>query len=479
MRYLLIKNMENKLINELYRINKLMGVDNIIVENVGPPINALRKLFSSLTDNAIDKIVVKTGVSATDNEIANTIAKLKAGEKITQKSLNTLMSQLDGVKLAKLFSKNKKLMGEGFYTEIENLKKLLESNPNKYNDVIAQINNTIDNVPYLRDLPDNLKNSLKLELKASMDAAKDIGVQAKKAAKAPNIAPIVDNSLTNRLITSVTPAQLDAQLKNSITQLGIKKFKLTGKNLELFRDELIGFFNREFNEKFITDYSSKLSFVSDKLNNLPPSEKNALLTNVTTNLEKSFGDILDKSKLSVINKKELKDLLKFGFSKPFEGTMFARLIWILKWWVHTVKISGAIGVVTFLSDFTQWDFDRYTKEGYSSFLALLRRLFIPIWNIIESIYNVVDSLVSGAIKVSDDKQKEQGILDKAENEVFKRKVQKKYPSFKFTDDIIHRNGQPYLIINDSSYPIYEDGNNGKYFIKDENGDGIYFDNLTN
>lgn len=182
--------MENKLINELYRINKLMGVDNIIVENVGPPINALRKLFSSLTDNVIDKIVVKTGVSATDNEIANTIAKLKSGEKITQKSLNTLMSQLDGVKLAKLFSKNKKLMGEGFYTDIEKFKKLLESNPNKYNDVIAQINNTIDNVPYLRDLPDNLKNSLKLELKVSMDTAKDIGVQAKKdaakAAKAAN-----------------------------------------------------------------------------------------------------------------------------------------------------------------------------------------------------------------------------------------------------------------------------------------------------
>ena len=39
-----IKNMENKLINELYRINQLMGVDDVIVENVATPIfNAEKK----------------------------------------------------------------------------------------------------------------------------------------------------------------------------------------------------------------------------------------------------------------------------------------------------------------------------------------------------------------------------------------------------------------------------------------------------
>jgi hypothetical protein len=78
---------------------------------------------------------------------------------------------------------------------------------------------------------------------------------------------------------------------------------------------------------------------------------------------------------------------------------------------------------------------------------------------------------------SDDK-KNPSLWDRGESELFKRKVAKKHPSFKFMNNITVENGQPYLMINDTNYPIYEDVNNAKYFIKVD-GEGIYLDNLTN
>lgn len=478
--------MENKLINELYRINELMGVDNIIVENVGvSTINTLRKIFTSLSDDVIEKFVVKPGVSAADNELDNIITRFKAGENISQKSLNKLLSQINGVKLAKIFSKSEILMGPDFYKDIKKFKKLLESNPDKYDDVIIRINNTIDNVPYLKDLPDNLKNSLKLELKSTMDAAKDIGVQAKKSAKAAktanasNTAPIEDD-LFNGLLNSVTPSQLDDELKILIKNLGVK-FKLNPKNLELFRNELMGRFNILLNKKFPKDYASQLSFVSNELKTLSPSQQKSLLTDVTTNLEKSFGDILNKGKFSTTNKKELMTLLRFGFSRPFQGTIWERIKWIGGWWYHTIMVSGIITVTTTISEVSQHGilgaFQENIVGNKDAVDKFLTKIFLPGYNIIQAGIEAITSIYN-AIVSRDDDEKNQSFLEKGESEWFKRKVAKKHPSFKFMNNITVENGQPYLMINDTNYPIYEDVNNAKYFIRVD-GEGVYFDNLTN
>ena len=164
--------MENKLINELYRINQLMSVDNVIVESVTTPmVRSLQTLFSKISDDVVDTFVIKTGVQATDDALDNIVNKLRTGQTIGKKSLNLLISQIDGSKLAKIFTKSKILLGDDFYDDIIRYEKLLKSDPKKYQDAVNSINAVVDNVPYLKNLPDNLKKSLKLELKSKMDDA--------------------------------------------------------------------------------------------------------------------------------------------------------------------------------------------------------------------------------------------------------------------------------------------------------------------
>ena len=164
--------MENKLINELYRINQLMSVDNVIVESVTTPmVRSLQTLFSKISDDVVDTFVIKTGVQATDDALDNIVNKLRTGQTIGKKSLNLLISQIDGSKLAKIFTKSKILLGDDFYDDIIRYEKLLKSDPKKYQEAVNSINAVVDNVPYLKNLPDNLKKSLKLELKSKMDDA--------------------------------------------------------------------------------------------------------------------------------------------------------------------------------------------------------------------------------------------------------------------------------------------------------------------
>jgi hypothetical protein len=479
------KNMENKLINEVYRINELMGIDNIIVENVSVSvINSLRKLFTSLSDDVIEKFVVKTGVSAADTELDNIITKLKTGKNITEKSLNKLLSQINGVKLAKIFSKSEILMGDDFFKDISKYKKILKSNPKKYDDVIIGINNTIDNVPYLKELPDNLKNSLKLELKGEMDIAKEAGEKAKatkKAAqKAAESAPDNFDTLTRELI-SVEPADFDKTVMSLIDKLGIK-LKLKGKNLELFRNELISVFKNEFPKRFPTDYASQLSTISSKLSELSPSQQKEFLTKTKINFEKAFGDVLNKGNFSIATKQELKDLLRMGFNKPTsDGTIVSKIKWFFQWWFYTIKVSASISLLTIVSDLVQGElWDRLTSQPGTELKKFLRRTLIPAWNIVESGFDALVSIGKGLIKAvqTNDDEKNQSLVDKAQSELFKRKVAKKHPSFKFMDNIIIEYGQPFLIIDGTNYPIYEDVNNAKYFIKVD-GEGVYFDNLTN
>ena len=103
--------MEYKLITEISRITEIMGVDPIISEAVKPPtglISVLKKLVSNSSDETISKVITKTGIQSTDNAIDDIIVKLKNGENIGKKSLNLLLSQIDGNELSKILVKSKK-----------------------------------------------------------------------------------------------------------------------------------------------------------------------------------------------------------------------------------------------------------------------------------------------------------------------------------------------------------------------------------
>jgi hypothetical protein len=168
--------MEYKLITEISRITEIMGADPIISEAVKPPtglISVLKKLVSNSSDETISKVIAKTGIQSTDNAIDDIIVKLKNGENIGKKSLNLLLSQINGNELSKILVKSKKIIGEDFYNSINRYQRELKNGADKevYDRIIHSINTLIDNDAVLKNLPKNIKNALKLELKTKMDNA--------------------------------------------------------------------------------------------------------------------------------------------------------------------------------------------------------------------------------------------------------------------------------------------------------------------
>lgn len=164
--------MEDKIITEVSRITNIMGVKSVVNEVTTPPssiLSSIRRLVSNSSDETISKFITKTGIQATDDKIDDIIRKLKNGETIGKKNLNLLLSQINGTELSKILAKSEKILGKDFFDRISRYKEILNKTPEKYDEVIKSIDTVIDNEPYLKNLPENIKKSLKLELKSNMD----------------------------------------------------------------------------------------------------------------------------------------------------------------------------------------------------------------------------------------------------------------------------------------------------------------------
>lgn len=465
--------MKNNLLLEIHRVHEIMGVKtNLIIKEQVTVTKLLKNVISSFGDDSFTKFI-KTSKNYVKQTSDDLLRKFKAGT-ITDDELKLFLKNINWDEFAKTYLKNPDLFGSVFVDTVEKYYNGIIKNPSKYNEVIAKLNGIIDDKTYFTEMPISLKNSIKRQIKSKMDDA----LSKSKSSPKPKPSPIVDDSFTRQL-TSVTPSEFDELLKNLSSKLGLK-LKLKGKNLELFKEELIDTFGRQFKKKFPDNYSSQLSFISDKLSKLPPTQQKALLTNIQTDLEKSFGDILNKGNFSIAKKEELKKLLRMGFDKPFEGSVVNKLKTIFEWWAYTIKVSFAISATTLISDILQGEWvDRVLSQPGTELKKYLRRVLMPGWNVVESGFDAIVSIYRGLLKTFQTSEEEKGgsMIDKGESELFKRKIMKKYPSFKFINNITIKYGQPYLKNNDIDYPIYED-NNGRYFIEVDN-EGIYFENLTN
>jgi len=465
--------MKNNLLLEIHRVHEIMGVKTkVLIQEQATAVKLIKNVISSFGDDSFSKFIKnsKNYVKQTSDDL---LKKFKSGT-ITDDELKLFLKNINWDEFAKTYLKNPDLFGSVFVDTIEKYYNGVIKNPSKYNEVIAKLNGIIDDKTYFTEMPISLKNSIKRQIKSKMDDA----LSKSKSSSKPKPTTVLDDSFTGPL-TSVTPLEFDELLKNLSSKLGLK-LKLKGKNLELFKEELIDTFGRQFKKKFPDNYSSQLSFISDKLSKLPPSQQKALLTNIQTDLEKSFGDILNKGNFSIAKKAELKKLLRMGFDKPFEGSVINKLKIIFEWWAYTIKVSFAISTMTLISDILQGEWvDRVLSQPGTELKKYLRRVLMPGWNVVESGFDAIVSVYKGLLKTFQTSEEEQGgsMIDKGESELFKRKIMKKYPSFKFINNITIKYGQPYLKNNDIDYPIYED-NNGRYFIEVDN-EGIYFENLTN
>jgi hypothetical protein len=425
--------MENKLINELYRINQLMGVDDVIVENVGTPIfNSLQRIFANLSDDVIEKFVVKTGVSSTDNALDYIITQLKAGQQISKKSLNLLLSQIDGSKLSKIYTKSKILMGPDFYDSIIRYEKILKSDPKKYNEAIDSINRVIDDVPYLKNLPDNLKKSLKLELKTKMDDAvkggksntslntiKGLDVLGKGFSEgwnAPSLLKSVFNWNTfvpknnakgwvifmRWLLTGTTRSIPKGfqQVWDTLVKQGIGKdfakilaIKITSVGAEVFQRWLI------LNGAMFL-LNQAISYWREMGGNeMSKRESTTLLEDAVTDLENNWG--------------------KFG----------PRWVW-------------PVGTVT------------------EPIIAMVRGILKR-----ETPGQIYDKIKSGNLPEQKELEKlnaevenatleKASMIDKGELMLFKKKIKSKYPNFKYSNNLKIIDGVPYFVYEAETYPIY-------------------------
>lgn len=440
--------MNNKLINELYRINQLMGGDDVILENVATPIiSSLQRIFSNLSDDAIEKFVVKTGVSSTDNSLDNIVAKLKAGQPISKKSLNLLLSQIDGRQLAKTFTKSKILMGDNFYDDIIQHQKTLKSDPKKYNDIIDEINSVIDNTPYLKNLPDNLKKGLKIELKTKMDDAVKIATRKNgltfNSLKRGNIDDIISGYRTGyksspdvlskifknvRTIHWPTSKFTTQEYKQLLMWLSTGSSRMPKEILETFTKYGFGGGIASFGGEFVKKYFKLMAII--------------------TFLRVGYQAILD-----LTDGKE---------NYPSDVTML-EIIWdriqrAAYWpdakWVVPIAVTWPI---------------------FETIMGPILRGNSPWDNILKKLENKISKYQSEADEMVSQSKETPNVTDKGELMIFKTKIKSKYPNFKYSNNLKIIDGVPYFVYETETYPIYN--YNNEYYIK-HNGDVIYLDDLT-
>ena len=151
--------MKKKLISEVSRIQELMG-KSIISEQ---PVPKLLKNIAVLGDDVIKKIF-----KTFDSDVDNAVNTIKRGETVSDDIIEKIVKNLDFGNIAKIIFDNK-LLGTKFDSKIDEAILFLKNNPDRYDSVIRQFDDTIDGLSYLDESPPELFQSLKNELKSRID----------------------------------------------------------------------------------------------------------------------------------------------------------------------------------------------------------------------------------------------------------------------------------------------------------------------
>jgi hypothetical protein len=177
-----MSKMNNKLLNEINRINSIMLGKNILSEQAAT-VSFLRKLFTSLDDKVLNKILKNA-----DDDVIESVNIIKRGKSISDDRMSKLLRSVDYDLLSKKIIDN---VSE-FKKQIDNLIIRIKSGKSSYK---KELNIFFQDMEKGFDsYPDKVINGLKKEVKRRVDDAVSVRGSSEKVAagfieglKSPNV----------------------------------------------------------------------------------------------------------------------------------------------------------------------------------------------------------------------------------------------------------------------------------------------------
>lgn len=142
--------MNKKLITEIEKIQKIIFAKKIITEAMAPAF--LKRVFS-LADDVV-KSFMKTDLT---DDIINSIRK---GEQLTDDAIEKLFKNIDFNKLSTIIINNK-LLGTAFDDQVDRVIELIVKNPKQQESILQKLDDSIDNIAFISEAPEQLKNAIK------------------------------------------------------------------------------------------------------------------------------------------------------------------------------------------------------------------------------------------------------------------------------------------------------------------------------
>jgi hypothetical protein len=216
--------MKKNLINEVSRIQQIMG-KSIISEQAAVP--KLLKNIAVLGDDVIKKIF-----KTFDSDVDNAVNAIKRGDTVSDEIIQKIAKNLDFNAISKIIFDNK-LLGPAFDSKIDESILFIKNNPDSYDSVIQQFDDTIDRLTYLRGSPPELIQSLKNELKSIINnGIESVSALSKYFKTGDEVVNYVANSL------NVTDISKLRQIKGVNPKLVEAANKLVGKTIDESQKEL-------------------------------------------------------------------------------------------------------------------------------------------------------------------------------------------------------------------------------------------------
>jgi len=302
--------MKNKIIKEVNRVNKLMGNENILSEQIVPKI--LKKFFSVLDDD-----VARQVLKATDNSQDDLIRRLRAGESLSDDAMELLLKVIDFDLLAKnLVDKN--LLGSRLSANIKKIITTLKENPGRYDELVKRMDDKIENFGIDNEIPIELIDSLKKDVTGRIDDAME---SIKK--KVDDAIKVVDDMSIDDIIGQISKKGI-----NNIDDFRVSLKEFLTKN----RSRLTPMFTSRDIDRYVEEITGQLDVLLSKGKNskriknieslwsrLPLSDKEKLATEAIENITKKLPLNL---KNAIGNPRKLIDRIIKGSNGKFEWSTF-------------------------------------------------------------------------------------------------------------------------------------------------------------
>jgi hypothetical protein len=149
--------MNKKLITEIGKIQRIIYNKEIITEAMAPAF--LKRVFS-LADDVV-KSFMKTDLT---DDIINSIRK---GEQLSDEAVDRLLKNIDFNKLSATIINNK-MLGTAFDEQVDKVIELIRKNPKQQEIILQKLDDSIDNIAFLSEGPEQLKNAIKKRTRAKV-----------------------------------------------------------------------------------------------------------------------------------------------------------------------------------------------------------------------------------------------------------------------------------------------------------------------